>query len=221
MEVLNVKTLKELLKGLDLNYLEGEKKNNILTFTEQQSNKDFKKAVFVNYKPCEVVEIEKDKYYLVFAEMEDVEENFIFSTTAFLITEANGHFNYETVLIGVRCNSKLYNPNDFFNSIRIYNNFFTEDMTENEIHFLVRDDIGEKAHTLIFNIFKIYANKMFDNLVIDRERENTISERVAKYKGGVFFGIDLENFEDVESSDCKTDKKTFYDEGLENDKKII
>ena len=221
MQILDIQELKGVLKGLDLNYLEGEKKDKILQYSKKAANEDKKKDDYVLYNPCEVVEIEKDKYYLVLAEMEDVEENFIFSTTAFLITEANGHFNYETVLIGVRCNSKLYNPNDFFNSIRIYNNFFTEDMTENEIHFLVRDDIGEKAHTLIFNIFKIYANKMFDNLVIDRERENTISERVAKYKGGVFFGIDLENFEDVESSDCKTDKKTFYDEGLENDKKII
>lgn len=186
MQILDIQELKGVLKGLDLNYLEGEKKDKILQYSKKAANEDKKKDDYVLYNPCEVVEIEKNKYYLVFAEMEDVEENFIFSTTAFLITEANGHFNYETVLIGVRCNSKLYNPNDFFNSVRIYNNFFTQDMTENELHFLIRDDIGEKAHTKIFSIFKLYVNKIFDNIAADEEQEKALNEQIEKAKNGCF-----------------------------------
>ena len=192
MEILDIKKLKKLLKGLDLKYLAGEKKDNILDFVEVESNKREKKADYIYYKPCEVVEILENKYYLVLTEIEDIEENIIFSTNAFLITETGGEFKYNDVLIGVKCKGKLYASSNFFNAIKQYRHLFKDDMTQEEIFFVVRDDIGEKANTKIFNIFRVYVNKIFENLAIEEEQQNSLNEQIEKIKGSIFTIEDLE-----------------------------
>ena len=186
MQILDIQELKGVLKGLDLNYLEGEKKDKILQYSKKAANEDKKKDDYVLYNPCEVVEIEKDKYYLVLAEMEDVEENFIFSTTAFLITESNGEFKYNEVFTGVECEDGLYASSNFFESVKHYKYLFKEDMTSEDIYFLIRDDIGEKANVEIFEIFKLYVNKMFDNIAADEEQEKALNELLEQSKGSYF-----------------------------------
>ena len=135
--------------------------DDVLALVEKESNNYNITKSFLFYNPVKALKLRND-VFLVFADMEDMEESFTFSTTAFLVVKEDGKLKMVDDFIRVFAR-KIYSKTEhFFAAIEQYKYFLKADPTleEKEIHFVIKEFGDKEVDEKLEKIFNIYVDKI-------------------------------------------------------------